>query len=800
MPRRAPSFSLLSAAFSSGDRKGFLVPRLVPLSLLLPAALACAAPPLPKGGAFVAGSGSISGGGQSLTINQTSSRGVIDWRSFSIGNGRVVTFDNGSGATLNRVTGGDPSVLLGHLDATGSVWLINPQGVLVGPTGVVATGGRFVASALDVCNNAFMQGGALTLSGGGSGIVVNLGQIGSSGGDVFLISRTLAANLGSVDAAQGSAELAAGKQVLLQDAAGSQQVFVQTGSGGAVLNAGAIRAAQISLQAADGNVYALAGSSAAIRATGTATRDGHVWLVADSGAIHASGDIAATNVNGSGGTVETRGGTLDVSGATVTAGTWKLGAPTFTLGASNAGAVSRSLGAGTSVDVETSTGDLAIDGNVLWNGTAALTLGAAHSLTIAPNTTIANTGSGDLTLRADSGAIDNGGSIANDGTIDWSKSTGIVTALYDMNGSYAPGTLLANGAWTAAPYSGLVTQITGYRLVNNRADLQNIEQDLAGNYALGKDIDASGTTVFNPIGSMPGQNAASGAPFTGQFDGMGHTIDKLTPVGLAYGPQLPYGQGTSDAMGLFGVVGAKGVVRNVKITNGTIYVGSSIGSFGLLVGVNYGLVTYSSSSGSISDGIIYGAATDGGLVGSNYGTVERSSSSASISTQGSAGGLVGDNYGTIAQSFADGSQGRGSHGGTGGLVSGNAGLITQSYVTGYTADGGLVDTNDATGVIDESFAANLVGGPGQPPGSYRGGAAAWNYGTIRDNVYWDKTVTTQAHAFSVGNGPAPPDSNGLTTPQMSTPSSFAGWNFGPGGAWAMPAGATHPVLQWQQAQ
>jgi hypothetical protein len=32
---------------------------------------------------------------------------------------------------------------------------------------------------------------------------------------------------------------------------------------------------------------------------------------------------------------------------------------------------------------------------------------------------------------------------------------------------------------------------------------------------------------------------------------------------------------------------------------------------------------------------------------------------------------------------------------------------------------------------------------------------------------------------------------------MSDPKSFVGWNFGSDGAWAMPAGATHPVLRWQ---
>ena len=781
--------------------------RVRPVTVALLFATAClelssiethAAPPLPKGGQFVAGSGSISGGGQSLTINQTTSRGVINWSSFSIANGRAVMFNNGSGATLNRVTGGDPSVILGALNASGSVYLINPQGVLVGPTGVIATGGRFVASSLDVDNNAFMPGGALTLSGGGNGVVVNLGRIGSSGGDVFLVSRTLAANLGSIDAAQGTAELAAGSQVLLQDASGSQQVFVQTGSGGTALNAGAIRAAQIDLQAADGNVYALAGHSAAIRATGTATRDGHVWLVADPGGVHANGDVSASNANGSGGTVETRGNTLDVGGATVLAGTWKLGAPTFTLDGSNAGAVSRSLNAGTSVDVEASVGDLAVNGNVQWNGAAALTLGAAHDVTIAANTTIANAGSGNLTLRADSGGVDNGGSIKNGGTIDWSKSTGIVSALYDMTGNYSPGTVLANTSWTAAPYSGLVTQITAYRLVNNVNDLQNVALDVAGNYALGKDIDASGTTVFNPIGSLPGPVAAlSDAPFTGQFDGMGHSIDNLRINGVAYGP-IDIGRGgPTAALGLFGVVGKNGVVRNVNLTNAAIGVGSNVGSFGLLVGVNYGLVTYSSSSGNVTDFIIIGGGPDGGLVGSNYGTVERSSSSAAVLTQGDAGGLVGDNYGTIAQSFVTGSVGRGSHGGTGGIVGTNAGLLTQSYSTGYAQDAGLADDNTATGIIDQSFAANLVSGPGEP-GSFHGGIAFYNYGAIHNNVYWDRTVTTQTSAFTIGNGTAPPDSNGLTTTQMSNASNFLDWGIPAGGVWAMPADATHPVLQWQQ--
>jgi large exoprotein involved in heme utilization and adhesion len=75
-----------------------------------------AAPPpiMPSGGAFTAGAGSIAKSGNAVVINQASLRGVIDWNSFSIGQGGTVTFKNGSGATLNRVNGGQMSSILAH--------------------------------------------------------------------------------------------------------------------------------------------------------------------------------------------------------------------------------------------------------------------------------------------------------------------------------------------------------------------------------------------------------------------------------------------------------------------------------------------------------------------------------------------------------------------------------------------------------------------------------------------------------------------------------------------------------------
>ena len=733
---------------------------------------------LPAGGHFVAGSGAIATGGGTLTINQSTSRGVIDWTSFSIGGSNRVVFDNGTGATLNRVTGSGASNLLGTLTATGSVYLINPQGIVVGSTGVVSTGGRFLASTLDTSNTAFMQGGPLTFTGKSNARVVNFGRIGSSGGDVVLIARNEVANLGSIRASKGTAELAAGQQILLQDSASGQQVFVQTGSHGTVFDSGAISAAQVSLQASDGNVFALAGNHSPIRASGTSTRAGHVWLVADRGNVVVGGPIAAQNVDGKGGVVDTTAQTLtlcDACGApSVTAGTWNLFTPSFTVDPQAANVIARSLNGGTSVNLTTTggannPGDLAIGSDLRWQGSAALTLAAAHNVSIDAGTTIKNQGNGNLTLRADAAGIDNGGGIVNQGAIDWSGSLGAVSLLHDMNGAYTPGTMLANPGWVAAPYSGLLSQLTAYKLVNSIGDLQNVSLDLNGAYALGKDIDAA-NAAFTPLGN-------STTAFTGQFDGMGHTIDRIDPT------QQAFWQPT----GLFGVVGQAGVVRNVGVTHS--YATYDDGPAGVLVGENRGLVTNSYSTGSLY-ATNEDQTTTGGLVGQNDGTITRAWSSVSSDTQGLAGGLVGRNNGTIAQSYATGDVTGPLHVAPGGLVGDNTGYISQSYATGMAEGGmggaGLVYSNEGT--IDESF---NVG----PVNAYRSAGVAYiNTGTIK-SVYWNTETTGQTNG---GNGV--PASGGLTTAQMSNAASFASWNFGPGGAWSMPAGATHPVLSWQAAQ
>ncbi|HEV3249064.1 MAG TPA: filamentous hemagglutinin N-terminal domain-containing protein, partial [Beijerinckiaceae bacterium] len=259
---------------------------------------------LPQGGHFVAGMGSIGTQGLTETITQSSQRGIIDFNSFSIGKSGTVKINNGAGATLDRVTGGSLSQIMGTLSATGSVYLVNPQGVVVGKSGIVTTGGSFVASSLDIANQNFMAGQTLRFEGKGQsdGMVKNLGSISSSGGDVFLIARSVV-NSGSINAPNGTVGLGAGQEVLLKDmSVGGGRMTVRFGKGD-VRNKGTIAAVQAELKAAGGNVYALAGNhSGMIRATGSAMRGGHVWLTAG-GSVFAGGSIFARNHDGSGGRV-----------------------------------------------------------------------------------------------------------------------------------------------------------------------------------------------------------------------------------------------------------------------------------------------------------------------------------------------------------------------------------------------------------------------------------------------------------------------------------------------------------------
>ncbi|WP_237132312.1 YDG domain-containing protein [Pseudohongiella sp. O18] len=281
---------------------------------------------LPQGADVTHGRIDIDVQGQHMQVQQGSQYGIVNWDTFSIGAGYHVDFDNGSGATLNRVTGTDVSHIYGQLTASGSVYLLNSNGIVIGEGGQVLTGGHFIGSTLDIQDSDFLDGGGFSLFGEASSGVTNLGKISSSGGNVLLAGYTVE-NRGEISAPQGHAGLAAGTRVdVLTDTSWAGGAFaVKLGErDSSVSNEGRIQAMVAELRTHNGNIYALAGNNTGlIQATGVRSEGGKVFLTAEDGLVQSSGVVSAVKADGSGGdieisaqTIENYGGVQDVSGST----------------------------------------------------------------------------------------------------------------------------------------------------------------------------------------------------------------------------------------------------------------------------------------------------------------------------------------------------------------------------------------------------------------------------------------------------------------------------------------------------
>lgn len=167
----------------------------------------------PSGGDVVAGDANIDANGNTTTINQNTQNAIINWNSFSIGVNEIVNFLNTGGATLNKVVGKSATEILGALNATGSVYVMNENGVMVGDSGQVTVGGTFVATTHNISNADFMNGGELNLSGNSSEAVVNLGKI--QGNEVYLIGGGVVQNAGLIDAKDNVGLISADDVVLM---------------------------------------------------------------------------------------------------------------------------------------------------------------------------------------------------------------------------------------------------------------------------------------------------------------------------------------------------------------------------------------------------------------------------------------------------------------------------------------------------------------------------------------------------------------------------------------------------------
>ncbi|MDR7273034.1 filamentous hemagglutinin family protein [Pelomonas saccharophila] len=165
--------------------------RLQPLALAL--CLAAAYPvaqALPQGAQVVQGQVALSPG----LIQQGSDKAIVNWQSFSIAAGEGLRIQQPSinSVLLNRVVGGDPSLILGQMQANGRVFLINPRGIVFGK-GSQVDAGSLVASTLDLSDTQFLAGNYRFSAGTGTGAgaLQADGSINAPGGTVALVAPQL---------------------------------------------------------------------------------------------------------------------------------------------------------------------------------------------------------------------------------------------------------------------------------------------------------------------------------------------------------------------------------------------------------------------------------------------------------------------------------------------------------------------------------------------------------------------------------------------------------------------------------
>ncbi|MCX5865086.1 MAG: filamentous hemagglutinin N-terminal domain-containing protein [Deltaproteobacteria bacterium] len=278
---------------------------LLALALLLPATALAG----PTGGQVTAGSATITRpNGVTTLITQQTPKAVIDWQNFSIAQQEMVRFlqpDAGSIA-LNRVLGNDPSQIFGSLLANGQVFLVNPAGVLFGPTSQVSVQG-LLATTHDIANPDFMAGRysfARTNNGLPEAQVVNQGNLQAKDHGYIVLAGDYAANSGVIQARLGKVALASGNRFTL-DLDGDQLIGL------------AVDEASLAKQAGVENFGSIAADGGQVLMTARVANDLATTVVNNTGLVQArsieeqNGEII---LHGGSTGIVANSGTLDASG------------------------------------------------------------------------------------------------------------------------------------------------------------------------------------------------------------------------------------------------------------------------------------------------------------------------------------------------------------------------------------------------------------------------------------------------------------------------------------------------------
>ncbi|MGA2191679.1 MAG: filamentous hemagglutinin N-terminal domain-containing protein, partial [Steroidobacteraceae bacterium] len=178
--------------------------------------------------------------GTTVNVTESTNKAILNWASFNIVNGYTVNFiqPSATAAILNNIWSANPSVISGHLNANGQIYLVNQNGIVFDKGAQINVGG-LTASTLSLPSTTFENG-------------ILAGNTTSTAAPVFVAPASGTAGAINVDAGANLTAADGGRILLL---------------GSAVTNAGSISTpdGQTILGAATNNVYLAASSNAALR-------------------------------------------------------------------------------------------------------------------------------------------------------------------------------------------------------------------------------------------------------------------------------------------------------------------------------------------------------------------------------------------------------------------------------------------------------------------------------------------------------------------------------------------------------
>jgi fibronectin-binding autotransporter adhesin len=618
-------------------------------TLGLSLALAPGAAANPKNGTVVGGSAKIDQSDPKNTkIVQSSDRAAINWQGFDIGAGETTTFlqPSSSSVMLNRVTGSDPSVIAGRLQANGQIILVNQNGITF-TRGSQIDVNTLIATPANITDANFMAGRMkFDIPSPVPGATVH------NEGTITVAERGLAAlvapgtaNSGVISAKLGKVVLGGAETFTLDLYGDGLLAFDVTsklkgagalggGAGAAVSNTGTITAegGRVLLTAdvvdtvvttainLGGEISARTAGAAA----GTVTADAGAGRLAVTGKI----DVSGTRAGEAGGTVVLTGRTVEVLDGTMIDATGRSGGGTVKIGGGFHGtdatlrnADKTYVAGGARIDTSAiengDGGKVAVwsDGRTVFNGTIA-----ARGGTSGGNGGFVETSSKNVLTVADLAQVDTGAPLGKAGTWLLDPSNIRITQVDAHITNSSP---FADDGTSNGTNSTLSVATIGNALKNGdvvitttpggQAGAGNIQIDAnivadntgGGNHSLG--LKADGNIVLNA--NIDFLNATGGASSGNLFLAAGKAITYSSGEIRLAGGQLSMTASTG-----IGAAGSEVAIRGLTSVAATTATG---GIF--ITNIGSGDVAIASVAGSTISGVAF--ATVAGVTSTTSGDV-----------------------------------------------------------------------------------------------------------------------------------------------------------------------------------